>query len=190
MQYKKKDINDRILDAGRNEYFTKGFRAGNISVIAANSGVPVGNLYRYFDGKGGLLDAIVRPAYNEIPKLVENLASFDTAPELDEFLPKLITELLDAFDKYGKEIIILCDKCATTRYEDFSEKLVASVNKVVLLKISGQPTDFDRLMSELISTAFINSLLDLLRKGLDRETMEKTVEKLLVFYFRDFNERV
>ena len=46
MQYKKKDINDRILEAGRDEYFAKGFRAGNISAIAANSGVPVGNLYR------------------------------------------------------------------------------------------------------------------------------------------------
>lgn len=190
LQYKKKDVNDRILDAGRDEYYAKGFRAGNISAIALNSGVPVGNLYRYFDGKGGLLDAIVKPAYNEIPKLVENLAAFDTNPDLDEYLPKLVKELLDAFDKYGKEIIILCDKCATTRYEDFSEKLIGSVTKVVLRKISESPTESDELMSELISTAFINSLLDLLRKGLDRTAMEHTIEKLLVFYFRDFNDRI
>lgn len=63
MQYKKKEVSERILQAGRDEYAEKGFRAGNISVIAANSGVPVGNLYRYFDGKMGLLTAIVRPAY-------------------------------------------------------------------------------------------------------------------------------
>ncbi|MCI8435869.1 MAG: TetR/AcrR family transcriptional regulator [Clostridia bacterium] len=190
MRYKKKDINDRILEAGRDEYFAKGFRAGNISAIAANSGVPVGNLYRYFDGKSGLLDAIVKPAYNEIPKLVENLATYDTTPDLEEYMPKLIKELLDAFDRYGKEIIILCDKCATTRYEDFSEKLVASVTRVVLNKISADPNDSDRLMSELISTAFIHSLLDLLRKGFDRATMERIIEKLLVFYFRDFNDRL
>lgn len=190
MQYKKKDINDRILDAGRNEYFQKGFRAGNISVIAANSGVPVGNLYRYFDGKGGLLDAIVRPAYTEIPKLVENLAQYDAEADLDEYLSKLVGELLSAFDRYGKEIIILCDKCATTRYEDFSEKLISSVDKVVLAKISDDPTAEDKLLAELISKAFIGSLLDLLRKGIDRKTMETSIEKLLVFYFQDFNKRI
>ena len=45
MQYKKKEISERILQAGRKEYVEKGYRGGNISTIAEQAGVPVGNLW-------------------------------------------------------------------------------------------------------------------------------------------------
>ena len=60
MQYKKEAVRERILEAARTEYLERGFRGGNISAIAERAGVPVGNLYRYFDGKNGVLDAIVK----------------------------------------------------------------------------------------------------------------------------------
>ena len=63
MQYKKDTVRDNILDAARKEFLAHGFRGGNISVITKDAGVPVGNLYRYFEGKSGVLDAIVKPAY-------------------------------------------------------------------------------------------------------------------------------
>ena len=192
MQYKKKDISDKIMEAGRREYGEKGFRGGNISKIAADCGVPVGNLYRYFDGKLGLLDAIVRPAYNEIPKFIEELAELDQREPmpLDVQLTRISEELLKAFDKYGREILILCDKCASTRYDDFFEKLVACVNRVVLRKIYTDPTDDDKLFCEFIAQAFLNSLLDVLRKGLTREQMTEMVHRLLVFYFEKIEDRI
>ena len=73
MQYKKESVREKILEAARKEYRRKGFRGGNISTIAENAGVPVGNLYRYFQGKTGVLDAIVKPAYDALPKLMAEL---------------------------------------------------------------------------------------------------------------------
>ena len=192
MQYKKKDITEKILEAARREYGEKGFRAGNISKIAADCGVPVGNLYRYFDGKRGLLDAIVEPAYDEIPRFTEQLAALDQREPmpLDVLLPRIADELLKAFDNYGREILILCDKCASTRYADFFDKLAACVNKVVLRKIYAEPTDDDRMFCEFISQAFLNSVLDVLRKGLPREQTTVMVRRLLIFYFDGIENRI
>lgn len=191
MQYKKKEITEKILEAGKNEYAEKGFRAGNISAIAAAAGVPVGNLYRYFDGKNGLLDAIVGKVYKEIPKLVQSLADMDSVREmsLNGFLPILTENLLGIFDKYGKEIIILVDKCATTRYEDFFEKLAGQVDEIVKKKIYPDPRPADDVMSGLISKAFLNSILDMLRMDLDREQTTVIAQKLLMFYFLDIDAR-
>lgn len=140
----------------------------------------------------GHIDAIVRPAYNEIPKFIEELAELDQREPmpLDVQLTRISEELLKAFDKYGREILILCDKCASTRYDDFFEKLVACVNRVVLRKIYTDPTDDDKLFCEFIAQAFLNSLLDVLRKGLTREQMTEMVHRLLVFYFEKIEDRI
>ena len=73
VQYKKEAVREKILDAARKEYLARGFRGGNIGTIAENAGVPIGNLYRYFEGKTGVLDAIVKPAYDALPKLMAEL---------------------------------------------------------------------------------------------------------------------
>lgn len=192
MQYKKKDVNDRIMEAGRREYAEKGFRGGNISKIAADCGVPVGNLYRYFDGKMGLLDAIVGPAYTEIPKFIEEVAELDVKEPmpLAVFLPRITEELLKAFDAYGREILILCDKCAGTSYDDFFDKLVDCIGRVTVRKLYANPSADDKLFAEIVSKAFLNSLLDVLRKGLPREQMTEIVRRLLIFFFEQVESRL
>lgn len=190
MQYKKKEVRDRILDAGRAEYLEKGYRNGNISDIAKAANVPVGNLYRYFDGKQGLLDEIVKPAYNEIPAIVEDLAAAQNRVSSLEELVILITKnLIELFDRYGKDLIILTDKCATTKYEDFSQKLTLLVSSVVRQSLYLEPTEGDIMMSEIIANAFLDSVFDLLRRGFPRENMEKMMERILVFYFYGIDSR-
>ena len=163
MQYKKKFINDKILEAGREEYLSKGFRAGNISVIATAAGVPVGNLYRYFDGKNGLLEAIVKPTYLEVPKAISRLSNFDTSDKsmtMQDHMFQITDRLLQLFDECGKEIIILVDKCATTRYDDFSQKLTDQISEIVFEKLYQAKAE-DRLMAELIAKAFVDSIFEM-----------------------------
>jgi AcrR family transcriptional regulator len=191
MQYKKKFINDKILESGRDEYLEKGFRGGNISTIANNAGVPVGNLYRYFDGKSGLLDAIVKPAYLEVPKIINRLAAMDLdkSVSLDEVMRQLTGGLLQLFGEYGKEILILVDRCATTRYEEFGDQLTTQISGLVLSKLYTNPTESDSLMAQLISKAFINSVLDVLRMNIAPSMMEEILLRILRFYFIEVDIR-
>lgn len=197
MQYKKKVINDRIIEAGKEEYLEKGYRGGNISTIAASAGVPVGNLYRYFDGKSGLLDAIVKPAKEALPKIINELSGLDENGEmsLGELMALLADKLVTIFEDFGKEIIILVDKCATTRYEDFGDDVTKQVAMIVLYKLYPEPEETDRVMAQLIAKAFINSIFDVLRHALydktprEPQAMKSVILRVLKFYFFNAEER-
>lgn len=114
MQYPKDEIRKVILDAAAREYLAVGFRCGNIKKIAAESGVAVGNIYRYFDGKTGILDAIVSRAYSELPMLVQEAMGQNDR----------VGALADMVCGYQVPLSILVRSCACTRYEDFVVKMV------------------------------------------------------------------
>ena len=137
MQYKKEAVREKILDAARKEYIARGFRGGNISAIAESAGVPVGNLYRYFDGKTGVLDAIVKPAYEALPKLMGELQEVEILDSvtLSQTMPILSGGLLGFFDMFGDDILILMDCCDGTRYEDFSKALIGQVSRIIKRKL-------------------------------------------------------
>lgn len=190
MQYKKKEVSDKILAAGRREYLEKGFRGGNISVIASQAGVPVGNLYRYYDGKLGLLTAIVRPAYLQVPKMIDELFSISDTKE-EETASVLGAKLVEVFDKYGTDILILADKCEGTRYDDFFERLVRQCDGLLRKRLFPETHgEDDEFFSKLIARSFLGSVFDVLRQGYEREkTLEMTL-KLVRFFFFGAEERL
>lgn len=194
MQYKKKFINDKIIEAGKAEYLDKGFRGGNISTIATNAGVPVGNLYRYFDGKSGLLDAIVKPAYTEIPRIIERLASTygksAVGDNSEKAFSNLTSELARVFKDYSKEIVILADKCASTRYDDFAEILIKQISALIENRFYPGANDADKLMALLITKALISSLLDILRDQDAGYSVDTAILRIMRFYFFEADKRI
>ncbi|MCL2375367.1 MAG: TetR/AcrR family transcriptional regulator [Firmicutes bacterium] len=194
MQYKKKYINDKLLRIGLEEYLEKGYRAANISLIAEKADVPVGNMYRYFDGKSGLLDALVKKTYTELPKIIDQLAKLDAeagqelgSRELMEHIARLLIGILE---EHGKEMILLADKCASTRYEDFSERIIAQVANLVFVKLYPKGNDIDQKFSFIASKAFVNSMFDLLRMDISGDELEAVILRLMNFYFYEIDARM
>ena len=192
MQYKKEAVRVRILEAARKEYSARGFRGGNISTIAENAGVPVGNLYRSFDGKTGVLDAIVSPAYEALPKLLSELQQVETLDSvtLSQTMPILSDGLLKFFDAFGDDILILMDCCDGTRYEDFNKDLTRQVSRVIRRKLYPSATEpSDEEFADIVSKAFCGSLFDVLRMRLSHDEKQAMVERLLKFYFYEVDNR-
>ena len=192
MQYKKEAVHDKILSAARAEILRHGFHGGNISVIAERAGVPVGNLYRYFDGKSGVLDAIVKPAYEAVPKVLNELQDVEALNSLtlQQIMPILGGKLLDFFEQFGQEILILVVWCEGTRYDDFSSDITRRVAEVIRAKL--YPTacgESEIAFSNIIAKAFCGSLFDILRQGGSREDMLRLTERLLTFYFFEVDKR-
>lgn len=192
MQYKKEAVYDKILDAARKEYLLRGFHGGNISTIAQNAGVPVGNLYRYFNGKSDVLDAIVKPAYEAVPALLGELQQVQGLDSLtlQQIMPQLCGRLFDFFDKFGVDILILVDCCEGTRYEDFAADIERQVSAVVARKLYPDSRDrTDTAFANVIARAFCGALFDVLRQGLSREQMQRVTERLLKFFFFEVDKR-
>lgn len=54
---------DTIVESARKVFCLRGFEKGSIVDIAKDAGIAEGTLYRYFDGKRGLLDEVLRRHY-------------------------------------------------------------------------------------------------------------------------------
>lgn len=191
MQYQKEEVRKRILEAGKEEYLSKGYRAGKISTIAQAAGVPIGNLYRYFDGKSGLLDAIVKDVYTLIPRYVAEIASVNQTKDMNlaELATALTKVIMDLFDRCGKEILILMDKCEGSRYEDFNQKLYGLVCKYLDEIIFKSKTKEDQVFCSVIAQAFLDMIMDILRKG-DRQLYASLIKRLLIFCFYEAENRI
>lgn len=192
MQYQKEDVRRRIIEAGIKEYSEKGYRAGKISTIAEESGVPIGNIYRYFDGKSGLLDSIVGEVYVEFPRYVEIIAKQGSEQIVSlEELAVLITKMVQRmFRKNGREILILTDKCENTRYADFKSKIVESVNSIMMRYIFPNPKEGDEVFCKILTKAFVDMILNIFRLNCSDEEMSEYIRRLIIYCFYDVGKRV
>ncbi len=193
MQYKKADIRQRILDVGKAEYLENGFRGGNIKTIADKAGVPVGNLYRYFDGKSGLLDAIVAPVYNEIPEIINKLANLFISQKYMSFhdiMPILTENVLKLFDNHKAELLILAYRCEKTQYEDFIDKIVSICSNLIVGYVRSDPDEDQKEFISIISRSFVTTLFELFREDYDRNKLGQLINKLMEFTFDNINDRI
>lgn len=189
MQYKKKFVNDKILQAGRDEYMLNGYRGGNISTIAEKAGVPVGNLYRYFDGKPGLLDAIVKNAYKEIPEKIEEYKQSSNADDNQEIAVKKLTNFLtDIYKEYGVDLVILLDKCEKSRYDDVADKVLFALADYVHDKYFNDETKIGKMFSDIITNNFLSGVYDIVRLGLSVEETAQLFARLSRVFFLQINE--
>lgn len=190
MQYKKKIVNDKILEFGRLEYLKKGYKGANISLIAERAGVPVGNLYRYFDGKQGLLDAIVKEPYNNVLRNIEEFISqLEYTCSTKEEAAKKVGEFLDeVYGFYGKDLVILIDKCQKSRYDDFVEK----VEKVVAIEVKKQYFSNEQdgeMLGEIIAKAFLSAVFDCMRKSENCEQAKQIFKSISMLFFGNLEIR-
>ena len=64
---------DKILEAAKQELLQYGYRDASMRRIAAQAKMTFGNLYRYFESKDQLIQAITSPALAQLDQLVRSL---------------------------------------------------------------------------------------------------------------------
>lgn len=66
MQIKKDEVREKIITEATEEFFKKGYENASMRVIAQKSYMAVGNIYRYFENKDVLLEAILLPVIEDL----------------------------------------------------------------------------------------------------------------------------
>jgi AcrR family transcriptional regulator len=132
-QYLKLEVQQRILDAALTAFATVGFEAASVAAIAAEAGVSTGNVYRYFDSKQTLFDAVVPESF---PRTLKRLvrARLHAAREAHDPAQARRTpgsayravsdELVEFSLENRLRVLVLLERSAGTRYEKFADELV------------------------------------------------------------------
>lgn len=193
MQIKKKDIEKRILEFGREEFYANGYARASILRIAEAAEIPGANLYRYFDGKKGLFDALVKPVYVFLPRFVADLAGTTTVltMPLEQFSAFIAKELHRVFSKYGKEILVLFYGSEGTEYSDFKDKIADQMFDIVAKRNFGMAelSQEDTIMTRVISDGFFNALIALLKRDYNNNDYTELIRKITLFYFNEIKKR-
>lgn len=187
MQYQKEEVKARILDVAFAEFNKEGYYKANVLRIATHSKVAIGNLYRYFNGKAALFDAIVGQAYNDIPVIIQsiysqNIDAIDDASRLYGISEGIIM----IFDRYGKEMSLLLDKSQGSKYAEFGNTLREEI--CTLWKQAFGSNGDDDFMIELLAEGFLSGSLKIFKSAMPDER-RKLLDRLMRFYFQNIKER-
>ncbi|MGB4984403.1 MAG: TetR/AcrR family transcriptional regulator [Erysipelotrichaceae bacterium] len=118
-QILKDDVRNNIIKAARNHFVLYGVEKAKMREIAIDANMTVGNLYRYYESKEALLQAVVLPCMDDLDKLIEKISENKLSlskevkdVEIDQLVivknfNVLIDELVDISVKYPIEMNII-----------------------------------------------------------------------------------
>ncbi len=189
MQVLKESVRKAIINGAIAEFFEHGYQNANMRKIADSANITVGNIYRYFDNKEALFNAVLLPAQQAI----DDLGSFDqklhiTHIESQKDATQIVTYVMNVLKPYMKEIFIMIFNSTGTHYHQVKTQL----ETLVITKIKEfYPGKFHDYFLKITAFGFIQSLFVVLKENVnDVKKIQDTTVQLIVFFFRDISTRL
>lgn len=189
MQVLKETVRKAILDGAINEFFEHGFQYANMRRIADSANITVGNIYRYFENKEALFNAVLMPAQ----RAIDDLESFDkklhiTHIENQKEANQLVTYVMNVMRPYIREVYIMIFNANGTHYNHVKNQLeTLVVNKVREF----YPNVFPDYLLKVVSSSFIQSVFAVIKDNVnDVKRIQEVLTQLVVYFFRDVNNRL
>ena len=189
MQVLKESVRNAIVEGAILEFFEYGFQNANMRRIADNANITVGNIYRYYKNKETLFKEILLPA----ERAIDDLGNFDneiniTAIKTIDDVNQLVAFLMSVLKPYTREIYIMTLDSSGSHYVKIKNQLETMIiNKVN----SYYPKKFDRYLLKVIASSFIQASFTVFRDNINNiRRIQDMITQLIVFYFRDMDQRL
>lgn len=188
MQYLKKEVRNKILDAAIAEFLAEGYTNASIRNIAQTAEISLGNIYRYFTNKEALYLALVNPVLDAVLKKIDSL--FSCSFEGFEKIPAVVMEFISLY----RDQIAIVGKGSKEQYESFINAIIDAVAKNLRQCIKERyPKIVGKIKNEgfyaSISSSFVHGLLFLIRENTDDKAKIENISELLLFFFNKIDVR-
>ena len=186
---------DQLLEAGKKEFLAHGFQGASLRNIAASLGVTTGAIYRYYQDKEALFEALVSgPAdellatYREVQRQFAEKSVEDQIAGLPEVSDTeqawMMAFVYDHFDAF--KLIACCS--VGTRYEHYIDTLVEIealsgrllIDKMLAAGYSLRPIDDDLI--HIISSVLFVGTFETVRHDMRRDKAFDYTSSLIEFY--------
>ncbi len=189
----------KILEIGKAEFLEHGYKDASLRQIVAKAGFTKGAFYGYYKDKASLFYDLTDPCANAFLDSFKNAQStfFDLVGTDEtansnlrstQFLFGLVEYVYDNHDAFK---LILC-KSAGTKYENFVHDLVElQVDKTLLYheqlkKLGKLKGDIDRDLFHILTSAYHESLFEIIRHDIKKEDALRYIEKISNFFTAGF----
>jgi len=186
-QYLKEEVRDRIRAAALGAFASEGYALATMAGIAATAGISAGNVYRYFESKADLFDAVVprglvrrfRHLLSERLRRAEGVVDVrDLEPEHRYRLAS--GELFDFVLRHRLEVIAFLGRGAGTPHEEVHDQVVAELVEAATrhsAALAGSVDGRETIAFDLaqIYRNFVDSLVRILERFEDEEDIREAV---------------
>ncbi len=172
------------------EFYIKGYEKSSIHEIAKQTGISVGNVYRYFDNKEALFKEIVEPAYQRMVKMIED--DHQKAPQsinlqtmIDEIGFLLDSILVD----HRKAFLILLDGSKGSPFDGTKDHMVNMLSEQVkgqLEKVNRGRAKKEALnvsTSRPIAVGFLEGYFEIIRNFEEPEVIKQVTTDYIWTHF-------
>lgn len=206
MPYLKEEVKEKILSSAILKFKEQGYTGASMRLIAKSAGVSLGNVYRYFENKDDLFNAVVGPVYKsylafiyDIDNLIqedgniikEELEDSSNIAEINEIKDKL----LEICEEHYTELLIIMDKSGGTKYENAKQVLITLLDKILnkkflpFMKSEGSDIQGDDI-TYIFSASFIESICIILRKYEGGIQIRLLIDRFIKLFFEDLEMRL
>lgn len=177
-QVLKEEVRARILAAALAEFAGRGYPATTMSNIAARAGTGAAALYRYYENKEALFDAVVPES---LARAFEALLSRRVRSLAAAVGPQDETgaEMLTFWEKHRLAVVILLDRAEGTPYAHFGARFVDQLVDLTLIELKRPGLKIDAPARFVLRRIFENTrsmLASILEAHDDPKDMRAAIE--------------
>lgn len=195
MQYLKEDVKDRILSSALKEFMEKGFLDASMREIASHAGVAQGNVYRYFKNKEDLFNSIIGPVHSHLMTLIVEIGDvYETNIDSMYYINSIRDRIMEVFEKFSSELLILMDKSKGTEYQNTREEVILIVeqilNKTLIPELIKDGIEIrDEFITYVLSSTLIDGVCVILRKKENGTKTKLLIDQFIHILFLDITKR-
>ena len=186
MQCAKKEVRDRFINSAIVEFQTKGFERASLRNVVESAGSSLGNLYRYFENKESLYNAIVEPLIDEC---IESTKTID----IEACSAKTIASQVVNFYEKNITIFDILQKGTYKAYSVFLNKFSLATQNIIekyLNSILDKSKKADKDICIIITNSFIGGLRVIMETYKTKDSALKQIEELINIIFKDVDKRL
>ncbi len=193
MQVLKEEVKNAILREAKKEFLEHGYKNSSLRRISMNSGLSVGNLYRYFSGKNELFTHIVKPVVDQIKEISNHKIESVNSLQLDvieSIIDQYTDNIIKVFLLYKKEILIVLNHSEGSSFENIKPQIIEHFKEHIFehLNVEEIKKDHERFkyIPEAYTVSVIEGLLSILVKNDSNEILQSNLKIYLSFIIQEF----
>lgn len=159
MQTQKTNIKLSIINAARQEFFNKGFKAASMRTISQKSNVSLSNIYNYFENKDQILIEVLNPLLRRIDEMFEEHKQTKNITmrvfSSKEYQVKNINQMIDLVENYRAELKLLLLQSHGSSLDNYADEFNMRHAEASLEYLSLMKTKFPKV-NENISDFFLH----------------------------------
>lgn len=200
MPKRKEGVYEKILDAAKKEFLSKGFRDASLRVIAREADTSTSSIYTRFNDKQGLFDAIIQPVgdeyvemFTKIQEQFWQMESYDDYDYMLEYSENGQKMLLDYIYEHFDEFQLLLSAAEGTHFACFVDELVdIEVDYTYkYMEVIGCESVKSGLVTEefihIVVTAYFNGMFEVVRHNMEKDDAVKYLKLLNSYHMQGFS---